>query len=112
MTSPRDGLVVLGPDLALLVYVNLRAGPVASVDFFSLPNNLIESFATAVQSVRVIVLSKLVLDTVDCEPPLRNSVAIAADQGAEVRCAADIAVERVIAEHHIAGLSTLIGHLQ
>src|SRR3981081_272002 len=68
----------------------LEGRSIAGVDFFSLPDRLIESLAAAVQSVRVVVLRKLVLDTVGGESALSDSVAITTDQGAEVWRVADV----------------------
>lgn len=62
----------------------LEGRSIAGVDFFSLPDRLIEPPATAVQSVHVVILRKLVLDTVDRESALGDSVNVTTDQGAEV----------------------------
>ena len=62
------------------------------VQLFSLPDDFIESFATAMQGVLSVVLRKLIVDTADRESALCDSIAIAADQGTEIRGVADIIV--------------------
>ncbi len=57
----------------------LEARSVAGLDFLGLPNRLVESLATAVQSVRVVVLRKLVLDAANRESTLGDPVTVTAD---------------------------------
>src|SRR5262245_15862176 len=66
--------------------------PFGSVHLFSLPDDLIESFAAAMEGILSVILRKLIVDTVDRESALGNSVAIAADQGTKIRSVADIIV--------------------
>src|SRR5258707_12176061 len=48
----------------------LEARSVAGLDFLGSPNRLVESLATAGQSVRVVVLRQLVLDAANAESTL------------------------------------------
>src|SRR5258708_36137972 len=57
----------------------LEARSVAGFDFLGLPNRLVESLATAVQIVRVVVLRKLVLDSASRESTLGDPVTVTAD---------------------------------
>src|SRR6266481_5210163 len=88
--TAKGSRIVFFPILARVCQPERRS--VAAVDFFGLPDCLIESPATAVQSVRVVILRKLVFNAADRESTLGNSVAITPDQGAEVWRAADVIV--------------------
>ena len=49
-------------------------------------------FATAMEGIFSVILRKLIVDTVDRESALGNSVAVATDQGTKIRSVADIIV--------------------
>jgi len=100
-----------------LFAVGARAGEgdaVGVLERFGRPHHLVEADVAAVQVVRPVVGRELVGLAVERELPLGDPVAVAADDRAEEgrRRIADVAVQRVEAEHDVADLSAAIGRLQ
>src|SRR5262249_31469643 len=90
----------------------LQGRPIAGLDLVGLPDDLIESLSSPVEGIRTVVLCELVLDAVDREFALGDTVAIAANQGAKVGCVADVVVQIVVPESDVARFSGSIGDRQ
>ena len=74
------------------------------------PDVLVEPAHAAVEMVRAVVRGELVGLSVEGEARLADAVAVAADDGAEVRVFLEIAVEGVEAQGHVGHGAGAIGH--
>src|SRR5580704_16897961 len=77
-----------------------------------MPKLLVESFNPAVQMVGRIVPCQLVCFAIERESGARNAARHAARDGAEIRMAAEVRVEVVESQHHIACDSVTAGREQ
>ena len=78
-------------------------------NFSRRPHDLIETFQTAVQAVRAVVLRQLVLSTVQRKSPFRDSIAVAANQCAEKGIVPQVAVEMVKPQDDVRHCSMPVG---
>ena len=77
------------------------------------PDYLVEALDAAVQMVRAVVGRERVRLAVERELALRDPVAVAADDRAEVRASVvDVVVERVEAEDDVVELAAAVRHAQ
>ena len=74
------------------------------------PDVLVEALEAAVQRVGTVVGGELVLLAVQGEGGVGDPVAVAADDGPEVRVRLQVAVDRVEAEGHVGGAARAVGH--
>ena len=65
------------------------------------PQDLVEADDATVQVVGPVIGRQLVLLAIEPESPARNAIAVAADQGPEIRAVDEIPIEHLVPEHHV-----------
>src|SRR5262249_37448767 len=65
------------------------------------PEDLVETHATAVQRVRAVIRGENVGHAVERKSSTSDAIAVAADQGAKIRTVLEVARERVVAQYDV-----------
>ena len=90
----------------------LQRGAVGALDRRRRPHQLVEALEPAVQRVDAVVGGELVGLAVERERRAADAIAVAADDGAEVRRVLHVVLDAVVAEDDVAERAGLVRHLQ
>src|SRR5712664_4126089 len=100
-------LLAVLADVSQLQRVTLRTG-----NLLRAPQHAVESANTAMQVILAVVQREPILLASQCKAATRDAIGVAANNAAEVRVVVSIAIETIVAEHHVVELSRSIRNLQ